>query len=223
MKINEKGFTLVEVMVASFIFPILFFSVFSLLNMASMISHTNDVFAELNQSAVQTLRHISREIAQTGPAVTPPRLVITAGANGNSIVRFQIPVDWDLDGDIIGNGTNTPVEWGVYDEAGQSGLGAGNAARPDLLNRWAQYSVNNQNQLVREILDGGLATIGVTQIVARNVSPAVGSFVVTPPATGVSRVTLTVRGTDSIGQSGSARVFADIPFSSDTLLRTQIN
>jgi len=221
MKVNEKGFTLVEVLVATFLFPVLFLSVYSLLNMANVISTTNDVFARLNQSAVQTLRNISREIAQTSSVAIPNRLVITTDGVNNSVVRFQIPVDWDADGDVIGVGANNPVEWGVYDEAGQANTGG--LQRADILGRWARYSVLN-GQLVRDVLDGALNPIaGSTQVIANNVSPANGSFVVTPPVNNTIRTTLVLRGTDSVGQGGSARIFADVPYANDTVLRTTAN
>lgn len=218
---NEKGFTLVEVLVAAFLFPVLFLSVYSLLNMANVISNTNDVFARLNQSAVQTLRNIDREIAQTSAVAAPNRIVITPDASNNSIVQFQIPVDWDVDGDVIGNGINNPLEWGVYDEAGQ--VDTSGAQRADILGRWARYSVVN-GQLMRDVLDGGGNPIaGFSRVIANNVSPANNSFLVTQPAANTIRTTLVLRGTDAIGQSGSARVFADVPFSNDTVLRTTAN
>lgn len=224
---NERGFTLVEVLVATFLFPVLFLSVYSLLNMANVISTTNDVFSRLNQNAVQTLRNISREIAQTSSVAIPNRIVITTDGSNNSMARFQIPVDWDADGDVVGVGINNPVEWGAYDEAGQSDTGG--AQRADIQGRWANYRVvfdaaSNQNQLIREVLDAALNPIpGTLRVIANNVSPVNGSFVVAPPVNNVIRMTLALRGTDAIGQNGSARVFADIPYANDTVLRTTAN
>src|SRR3989344_6614262 len=101
---TERGFTLVELLVATFLLPVLFLSLYFLLNMSHVILSTNDIFAQLNQSAIQTLRNVSREIAQTNPVATPVRLLITTDPNNNSVIRFQIPVDWDNDGDAVGNG-----------------------------------------------------------------------------------------------------------------------
>ena len=218
---TERGFTLVELLVATFLLPVLFLSLYFLLNMSHVILSTNDIFAQLNQSAIQTLRNVSREIAQTNPVATPVRLVITTDANNNSVIRFQIPVDWDNDGDAVGNGVNNPVEWGAYDEAGQTNTSG--ILRPDILGRWVRYSVVN-GQLVREILDPALATVaGSLRVIANNISPAAGAFVVAAPVNSIVRTTLTLRGIDQRGQMGAARTFADVPFMNETLLRVSTN
>ena len=226
---REKGFTLVELLVAMFLLPLLFLSLHFLLNMSHVILTTNDVFAQLNQGAVQALRSVSREIAQTNPNGTPARLSITTDANNNSVVRFQIPVDWDNDGDVVGNGSNNPVEWGAYDQAEQAhlavtgALGKPPGAVSSIQNRWARYSVAN-GQLIREVLDTALNPLaGSQRVIANNVSPASGAFTVTGPANNIVRITMTLRGIDRRGQNGTARTFADVPFTNETLLRTNLD
>lgn len=222
---NEGGFTLMELMVVAFLFPVLFLSIYSLLNMANVISNTNDTFARLNQSAVQTLRNISREIAQTSSGTSPVHLNIATDPNNNSDVRFQIPVDWDNDRDVIGEGVNPQVEWGAYDQAGDARRDAGG----NPLNRWVRYHIvndqaTNTNQLFREVLDPNLnLVVGSSRVIANNVSPAAGSFVVTQPANNMVRMTVTLRGTDPVGQGGQARTFQDVPFTNETALRAAVN
>ena len=74
--------------------------------------------------------------------------------SGNSDVRFQIPVDWDGDNDAVTSAMNPAVEWGIYDTANLKANGR--------LNGWARYYVQT-NQLYREILDSGLATVAGTR------------------------------------------------------------
>ncbi len=205
---NQKGFTLVELMAVSLILPMIVGSMFAVLSMANVIFHTNDIYSRLNQSAMQSLRYISREIGQTSPNATPSHLNIAAGAN--SVVRFQIPVDWDNDGDVVNGSMNPNVEWGAYAEAGQTSNGS--------LGGWVQYSVNNSNQLIRDVLDAGLAPVaGQTRIVATNVL----NFTVTQAQSTVT-MTLTLRGTDTLGQFGQTRNIQST-FTSATLLRNAVS
>ena len=96
--LNQKGFTLPELMVSTAIFPAIFLSMYMVLSASNQVFRTNDIYSQLNADAMQTLRFISREIGQTSPNTTPSHLNITT-VSGSSVVRFQIPVDWDNDGD----------------------------------------------------------------------------------------------------------------------------
>jgi len=217
MKQDNQGFTLIEVLFVVIILPILFLTVFTVMESANVISRTNGVFAQLNQSEMQTLRSISREIGQTSPDITPARLILGADAANNSIVTFQIPVDCDNDGDVMaGEGTscvNNPsndkyVEWGAYNEAGQFQNGR--------LGAWTRYSVNN-NQLVREVLSANQVPIaGLRRVVANNVQ----SFRVTQALNALT-MTLTANATDTIGQAGKPRTL-QTTFASNTVLRNAI-
>ena len=205
---NPRGFTLVELSVVLLIFPMLMISVFSVLDMANVIFHTNDVYSRLNQSAMQTLRYISREVGQTSPNLEPAHLNLARDGANNSIVRFQIPVDWDGDGDVVTAGFNPNVEWGIYDEVGRIQSGR--------LNGWARYSVVN-NQLIREVLDAGQNPIAnLRQVVANNVQ----NFSVVQ-AQNILSMAVTLNGTDVIGQSGRQRTI-QASLTSDTTLRNAV-
>ncbi len=215
---NQKGFTLIEILFAMIILPILFMSLYSSLEASNVIFRTNGVFSGLNQNAMQTLRTISREVGQTSPNVSPRHLTVVQDANNNSIVTFQIPVDCDNDGDVVDDEGNScvqdanndkDVEWGAYDEAGQTQNGR--------LNAWARYSVVN-GQLLREVLDAGLNPIGGLR---RVVSNSVQSFNVTQNVE-VLNMTLNLRATDNVGQMGGARNF-QTTFTSQTVLRNAID
>ena len=216
---NRLGFTLIEILFAIIILPILFMSLYSSLEASNVIFRTNGVFSGLNQNAMQTLRTISREVGQTSPNASPRHLTVVRDANNNSVVTFQIPVDCDNDGDVVaGEGASCVqnlnndkyVEWGAYDEAGQTQNGR--------LNAWTRYSVVN-GQLLREVLDAGLNPIGGG--LRRVVSNSVQSFNVTQNVE-VLNMTLNLRATDNVGQMGGARNF-QTTFTSQTILRNAID
>ena len=214
----KKGFTMVELAFVTVIFPIFFLSLYSVFDAANVIYRTNGVFSQLNQNAMQTLRYISREVGQTSPNATPSHLSITQGANNNSVVTFQIPVDCDNDGDVeAGEGAsctqnlnnNKYVEWGAYDEAGQTQNGR--------LGSWVRYSVVN-GQLTRQVLDSGLGPIaGLQKVVANQVQ----SFAVTQNVKTLT-MTMTLSGTDRVGQAGQPRT-VQTTFASSTLLRNAVS
>jgi len=217
MKKPNRGFTLIEILFVSIILPILFLSVFAVVESANVISRTNGVFSRLSQSQMQTLRYLSREIGQTSPDITPARLVLATDASNNSIVTFQIPVDCDNDGDVVDDeGTSCvqdvdsskETEWGAYNEAGQIQSGQ--------LGAWTRYSVSN-NQLVREVLNANQAPItGLSRVVANNVQ----TFQVTKNLN-IITMTLTANAADTVGQMGKSRNL-QATFTSNTMLRNAI-
>ena len=203
---RHSGFTLVEVLFAIVIIPILFLSIYGVLHSANIVFQTNNVFSRLNQNAMQSLRYISREIGQTSPNVSPSHLTIVPDG-ANSMVTFQIPVDRDNDGDVVDNQDN--VEWGAYREAGQVQNG--------LLGSWTRYRVVG-TQLRRQVLNGALAPMaGLDRVVANDVQ----SFTVVQNLSNL-RMTLTLQGTDNVGQSGGTRTLTST-FTSETTLRNAVN
>ena len=214
---KEKGFTFLEILIVSFILPLLFLSIYSVLDAANVIFHTNNVFAELNRDAMQTLRYVSREIGQTSPNVSPARLTIAADVNNNSVVTFQIPVDCDNDGDAVDDegascvqdaDTRPDAEWGAYSEIGQTQDGN--------LDFWTRYSVSN-GQLIREVLDDDLNEVqGLSRVVANNVE----TFTAVQ-AQNTLTLTVTLIKTNAIGQMGGARDY-QTSFSSSTILRNAV-
>lgn len=207
MKLGNRGFTLVELMFSALIFSIIVLSVYSLLNMSNVIFRTNDAYAQINHNGMQILHSISRELRQAG--TDSSRLVITTDASNNSVVRFQIPVDYDNDGDVTVSSLSNAVEWGSYDQAGQTQRGAGQ----NPLDRWAQYSVAN-NQLIRQVLDSALApVIGLNRVISNGVQ----TFTITTNQNTLT-MNVTLTATDSAGQAGSGRTF-QITSTAQTVLR----
>lgn len=206
---NAKGFTLAELMVVVMLLPLLFFSVYGSLRMANIVFHTNNAYSKLNQSAIQTLRYIIREVGQTSPNMVPSHLNITT-TNGNSDIRFQIPVDHDGDNDVVTSDMNPAVEWGVYDVA--------NLKENGRLNGWARYYVQS-NQLIREVLTNGLSVVnGSTTVVANDVQ----AFTVTR-SVNVLSLSITMQTTESSSTGGNTPRTFQTSMSSQTILRNAVN
>lgn len=205
---KQRGALLVEVMLTAALFSIVSITIASLLLLSSVMSRTNDAHARLNDNAMKILHFVGRELKETSAA---NRLVITDNGASDTI-RFQIPVDWDNDGDVTVTPIDTEIEWGTYDQAGQSQVN-----NPGVLGRWARYSIVN-NQLVRDVLtNGGDVIDNLRTIVGNNVQ----AFDV---ALNGNRAIITVnlRETDAVGQAGTARNL-NTSFSYSVYLRNAAN
>ena len=207
-KLNQKGFTLTELMVSATIFPMIFLTIYGVMDTARVVLTTNDVYSRLNTSAMQTLRYVSREIGQTSPNTTPSHINISTDGNNNSIVRFQIPVDWDNDGDADTGGLDPDVEWGAYDDASRYTSGR--------LSAWVRYSVTN-NQLNREVLDSSFNVLtSHSKVVANNVQ----LFTVSQ-SQNIVTMNLTLQATDRVAENGGQRNL-QATFSTATVLRNAV-
>lgn len=165
-KNDQRGLTFVELMFVSLLLPILGFVLFGVLAGSNQISRTNDVYTSHNDAAMAILRSISREVGQSSSLVANPRLVIGTGVGGTSTIRFQIPVDWDNDGDVVTAASNPATEWGAYTEPGQTMSGN--------LGYWISYQLSsdgsNDYHLQRKILDAALTEVAdTTKTLANNV------------------------------------------------------
>ncbi len=195
---QKQGFALIELLMSVFIFSILASTLYSLLTLSQITVRAHDVHARISFDGMQVLRTLNRELSQT--SYTTDRLVITTDGNGNSVVRFQIPVDYDNDGDVITSNLTKSVEWGAYDKFGETQRGSGS----DPLNRWARYSVTS-GQLIREVLDSMLAVVAGTTTVIHN---DVQSFTVTQNGTYLTLST-TLSVIETTGQSGKTRTLQE--------------
>lgn len=206
---GQAGYTLVEATFVAALFPLLMFSLISVFATANVIFQTSNVYADLNQGIMQTLRHIGREIGQSSPLVQPSHLDISTDPDGNSVIRFQIPVDWDNDGDVTSGDLNPIVEWGAYSDVGHSSNG--------FLGAWTRYSIIN-NQLVREVLDSNLIPMPKeSRIVANDIQ----SFRATR-SQNVLTLSVTALANDTIGQEGQQRPF-QMTWTTQTVLRNAVN
>jgi len=196
------GFTLVEVMFSLAILSILMLSLYSLLAMANVIFRTNAAYFSLNDDLMQSLRYVARELGQTSGA---GRFVATADANGNSVIRFQIPVDVSGDGTGGVMDAQQKVQWGAYDSEWDD--------RNGRLGAWIEYAVNG-TQLVRRVLDPNLNAIAGTDRVVlkridRDPAHAGPSFSVTTPMgePDIRDIAVRLQSSDQIGQDGQLRNF----------------
>ena len=191
---RNAGYTIAELLMSTFIFSTMATSLYSLLSLSNIIVRTHDVQTRISYDGLQVLRTINRELTQT--SYTTDRLVITTDGSGNSIIRFQIPVDYDDDGDVAASDLTKSIEWGAYDKLGNTAKGSG--ANP--LSRWVRYSVSN-GQLQREVLDSMLAAdTSLTTVICNDVL----SFTAVQNTTTIT-LTLTVSVTDTTGQAGATR------------------
>lgn len=204
-KISQRGFSLLELVMVVGLMSVVLLGMFSVTAMCQSIFSNTTTYGQLTHNAMQTLRFVSREIGQTSPNDTPSHLQIAAD---NASVCFQIPVDWDNDGDIVTNAVNPAVEWGSYAEAGQTQGGT--------LNAWTCYAVN-QNRLMRTVTTAGGGVVS-----QRAVSNNVQTFTVQRVNNDRLQMTLVSQLNDTAGQGGNARGFTST-FTSTTLLRNAVN
>ncbi len=208
-KTDNHGFTMIEVLLVSTLLSLLLMSFYTVLEMGYVIFRTDNIYSQLNHDAMQSLRFIGREIGQTSPVASPSHLNITTDANNNSVVRFQVPVDWDNDGDVVQNNTSDVTEWGAYDDVGLFSSGR--------LGGWVRYSVTN-NQLNREVLDNTLNPMAnLNRVVANNVQ----NFTVTQ-SQNILDMNLTLQRTDTIGQQGRSRII-QANFENQVMLRNAVD
>jgi type II secretory pathway component PulJ len=204
---NERGVTLIEIMIASMFFSLLSFALFSTITSAGTILQMQTLSAGINQGGMQLLRSIGREIAESSPVADQSHLILATDASGNSIATFQVPVDWDNDGDVVQSVLTQTLEWGAYRSVREP-------QQQSWLNGWVRYRVVN-GQLLREVLTSSSGTVLATDIL-------VPRDVLTFRATLVSRrisIILTIRKTDTIGQKGANARTYQATFDGDVLLR----
>ncbi len=194
MKKHNGGYTITELLMSTFIFSTLATTLYSLLNLSNVVVRTHDVQTRISYEGLQVLRTINRELTQT--SWTTDRLAITTDGSSNNVVRLQMPVDFDNDGDVVASNLTKSAEWGAYDRLGNTSRGTG----ADPLGRWVRYSIVS-GQLQREVLDSTLGIVqGLTTIICDNVQ----AFTVTQNGTTLN-LTLTLSVSDTTGQAGTAR------------------
>lgn len=203
------GFTLGEVIIAVAFFSLLSFALFAVLMSANNIFRMQALNASANQSGMQLIRSIARELAESSPIADQSHFILAAAdADGNNSVQFQVPVDWDNDGDVVQNSLTQTTEWGAYRVVREP-------EQQSWLNGWVQYRVENQ-QLLREVLEAVNGNVLATDVL---VAADVTGFQITQVSTNRYRVALTVEKADTVGQKGSTpRIYQTI-FGGNVLLR----
>ncbi len=217
---DTRGFTLVEVIIASAFFSLLSLALFATLSSASNIMQMQTLNAGINQGGMQLIRSIGREIAESSPVADQSHLIVTTDASANSVVTFQVPIDSEKDGNLVKNldaaGNPLPaaailnqtVEWGAYRFVREP-------QQLSWLNYWVRYRVLN-NQLLREILPTSNGSATATDII---IPADVLAFQVAPLTPRRYNVILTIRKTDLIGKKSSNARTYQTTFDGDVLLR----
>ena len=123
-------------------------------------------------------------------------------------MQFQVPVDWDNDGDVVQSSLTQTTEWGAYRFVREP-------QEPSWLSGWVQYRVLD-NQLLREILQSANGTVLTTDII---VPADVTAFQITPVSANRYRIALTIGKADTIGQKGATARTYQATFGGNVLLR----
>lgn len=206
---SSLGFTLAETIIACMFFSLLSFAMFATVSASNNIFQMQALNAEINKGGMQLIRSIAREIAESSPATDQSHLIspIPTDASNNSIVTFQIPVDWDNDGDVVQDDLTQTVEWGAY-------RFVKGTQQQSWLDGWVRYRVFG-DQLLREVLDSVNGTLLATDVI---VPQGVSAFQVTLVSRRVS-IFLTIRKSDVLGQKGPTARTYQTTFDGKTFLR----
>lgn len=125
---KNSGFTFIEVMITLLVFSIISLALWAVLSTGKHAWHIGKTQIELQQETRKAMDWITKELRQSGSAH------VQISGLGTTIT-FQVPVDWDNDGDIVDADGN--IEWGA-----------------DGNENWAiQYLLNNNRWLLRRTLD----------------------------------------------------------------------
>lgn len=169
---KKRGFTLVEMMIATVILLIMLSSGYLILFSGQEAWHTTETSIRVQESLRQTLDRVSKELRESGSnSVGTMQVTITdnTGTNGSDIINFSIPVICEAGGSIIdANGDVTswgaPARWGCTDIACMDPDGDDDCDYGSI-----QYLIDGSNRLVRRVLDSGAVVIR-TDIFAQNVT-----------------------------------------------------
>lgn len=206
---RDRGFTLAETVTAVAFFSLLFFALFATLASAHNIFRMQALNTDINQGGMQLMRSIARELAESSPATDQSHFVLSLpDADNNNSVQFQVPVDWDNDGDVVQDNFTQPTEWGAYRFVREP-------QQQSWLNGWVRYRVFN-NQLLREILPSLDGAVLATDIL---VPGDVAAFQITRVSANRYRIVLTIGKRDIIGQKGATARIYQTTFGENVFLR----
>ncbi len=99
-----KGFSLIEIIIASCIFIILILAIFQTMDIGRSLWFTADVSTELRQEIIKAFTIMERELKETRPSQTS--LQISSNSN---VLTFRMPQDNNGDGTILD--VNGNIEW----------------------------------------------------------------------------------------------------------------
>ena len=115
-----KGFTLIEILVASLIMSVIMAALFVALSIGQNSWFTGDAAIELRDQTIRSIMNMDKELSETRPS----KINLAIGAT-SSTVTFYVPQDNNGDGSVVDSVGN--IEW--------SGA--------------ITYSLNSSNQIIR--------------------------------------------------------------------------
>lgn len=194
-----------DMIIAAAMLPMLFAVLFATADAAGQAMRSQTAVGALNMSGQQILRSIAREFSQSNPIDSDGQFLITSGTPYDS-VRFRIPVDYDEDGDVVGE-TEDDFEWGASAPCNKA-FGVKPCEAPHSgwalwKNYWIQYRVEGTT-LYREVLNRKLNALAKYKMpIAKNIT----LFSVSKSGNMVT-VTATFQEQDAVGQYGQARNYS---------------
>lgn len=197
---KQRGLTLPEILMVSVLIALLAFALFSLLSAVTNLARVQALRAESDHGGVQIFRTLAREIAESSPREDGGHLILETDAAGNSVVRFQVPVVWDLNGD---------AKWGAYRTIRET-------RQQPWLNGWVRYRIVGQ-QLIREVLSPVDTKPVATDVL---IPQDVQSLHLTKNGRQLS-IVLQMKKTDLLGQKGPASRTYQTTFDMNVLLRNE--
>ena len=173
-RIGQKGFSLVELMVVVVIFLAMLTAVYAMLTSGQSAWLTTDVQIQLQNDLRQTLEKISKELRETGADKTGAMQVTISdgtGFNGSDIIRFSMPVIYQM-GDSVMDQNGDVANWGAPLTWGCTQISCMNAGY-----KYVEYRIDNQNQLLRRVLDASASTIVREDIFAQNIANLQAAYI----------------------------------------------
>ncbi|MBM3247946.1 MAG: hypothetical protein FJZ10_00750 [Candidatus Omnitrophica bacterium] len=152
---KDNSFTLVEVLIVSFLFLIIMGGILSILAVGRNSWYETDVEIELQQDLRKAITRVTKELRESGfDQADAAKVAIQDGAGQNSsdILIFYVPVDHDNDGDVTDGAGNlqwgAPMLWANKDPDCEA---PGDTCQ--YLDYKIQYLINADNQFIRRVLD----------------------------------------------------------------------
>ncbi|HOX54208.1 MAG TPA: hypothetical protein PLC32_02035 [Candidatus Omnitrophota bacterium] len=158
---KNRSFTLVEVMIVSFLFIVIFGGILTILSISRYSWYQTDVEIELQQDLRKAMTRVTKELRESGFNSAGTSMVTIqdgAGTGGSDILSFYVPVDYDNDGDIVDASGN--IQWGastLWANKDPNCEAAGDNCQ--YLDYKVEYLINANNQFVRRAIDNSGNTV----------------------------------------------------------------
>jgi len=155
---EKNGFSLVELLIAVTILAMITGGIYLTLATGQSTWFTTDTNIHLQENLRKSLDRLTSELRQT--RVAQQQIFNGTGANGSDVLRFSLPIICEAGNNLIdANGDvafwGAPLTWGCTDAAC---MDADNDCTT-LEYQFIEYRLNNNEQLLRRVLGGGLNVV----------------------------------------------------------------